>query len=537
MLGLMCFISLSYGQKYCNPVISGFYPDPSVCRVGNDYYLVNSSFHYWPGVPVFHSKDLVNWKQIGHAIHRKDQLSYNGYKPSKGIYAPTIRFSKGLFYVITTMVGDKPYDGPNFIVTASDPAGPWSDPIIIKGAPGIDPSLFFDEDGKVYYVGKRYATNDNCLRLDREIWLQELDPKTFQLVGQSKVLWSGTGGAHPEGPHIYKIGKYYYLMLAEGGTGYYHAETIACSESIWGPYHANPSNPLITSRHLGKGYGLNNVGHADLVETQNGQWYAVLLASSQVGEGYHHNRGRETCLVPVVWENEWPIFSPGSGKLEYSYPFPDLPIDDKFKFVVKDEFDEPDLPLHWNHILIPDENQVSLTYKKGHLSLRTDADTLGSYNFAPSFAGRRQQHNCFTVTTKMEFSPKSNFEEAGLVATHNENCNYRFVVTRKDGCNVLTLIQRINMNGKKILKEVKINDNQIFLRMIFNNQCIDFLYSKNGKKWNCFYLNADNKILTPLVARGFVGTYVGMYASGNGSDRDNYALFDWFKYEPKNIKR
>ncbi|MFW6371685.1 MAG: glycoside hydrolase family 43 protein, partial [Bacteroidota bacterium] len=348
------------GQQIENPIIPGFYPDPSICRVEGDYYIVNSSFHYWPGLPVFHSKDLIHWKQIANALNRPEQLDYDGYKPSKGIFAPTIRYHDGTFYIITTMVGEDAYAGPNFIITAKDPAGPWSNPVVVEGAPGIDPSLFFDDDDKIYYVGKRYATRENCLGLKREIWLQELDPKTFQLVGESKALWSGTGGIHPEGPHIYKINGTYYLMLAEGGTGYDHAETIARSENIWGPYKPNPRNPVITSRHLGKEYPINNAGHADLVKTQNGQWYSVLLASEQVGKGHHHNKGRETYIVPVIWEDGWPVFSPGTGKVEYSYPAPDLPVQDAVEFNELDDFDDETLPLYWNHILIPDKKDVSL---------------------------------------------------------------------------------------------------------------------------------------------------------------------------------
>ncbi len=518
------------GQQIKNPIIPGFYPDPSICRVGGDYYIVNSSFHYWPGLPVFHSKDLINWKQIANAFDRPGQMDYDGYKPSRGIFAPTIRYHDGTFYIITTMVGADAYAGPNFIITAKNPAGQWSDPIIVKGAPGIDPSLYFDDDGKIYYVGKRYATQENCLGLKREIWLQELDPGTFQLTGDSKALWSGTGGIYPEGPHIYKINGTYYLMLAEGGTGYDHAETIARSENIWGPYKSNPRNPIITSRHLGREYPINNAGHADLVKTQNGQWYAVLLASEQVGKGHHHNKGRETYIVPVIWEDDWPVFSPGTGKVEYSYPTPDLPVQDAVEFNALDDFDDETLPLYWNHILIPDKKDVSLSVKPGYLSLRTQSDTLGAVH-APSFAGRRQQHASFSVTTKMEFRPQENGEEAGIVATHNELCNYRFVIKRKQNKNVLQLIKSANRKGISVLKEIPFKGKEIFLKMNFNNQEIDFQYSESGKEWVNFYENADNTILTPAMAWGFVGTYIGVYASGNGKDNKNYAYFDWFEYE------
>lgn len=532
LLLLLCFfIDNLQAQEFQNPVLPGFYPDPSICRVGEDYYLTTSTFHYWPGLPVFHSRDLVNWQQIGHALHRPEQINYNGYKPSKGIFAPTIRYHNGTFYIITTMVGDDVYAGPNFILTAKNPAGPWSDPIIIKGAPGIDPSLFFDDDGRLYYVGKRYATTENCLGLKREIWLQELDTTTYQLIGQSKALWSGTGGIHPEGPHIYKRNGWYYLMLAEGGTGYNHAETIARSRNIEGPYQPNPCNPLITSRHLGKQYPINNPGHADLIQTQNGQWYAVLLASRKIDDQWFHNLGRETFLVPVSWQDDWPVFSPGTGRVEASYPLPDLPVAKKTHHQRFDHFNDPEtpLPLYWNHIHIPETEDITLSKREGYLALRLKADSLESLK-APAFAGRRQQHFNFTVQTRMSYTLKKDKQEAGLVATHNENCYYRFVVRRENKQNHLQLIQRINNKGIKTLKRIPITGKQIDLKMVFNGLKATLFYGTKPNDWQEFMSNVDLSILSPEIAWGFVGTYIGLYASGNGNDSREYIYFDHFIY-------
>ena len=259
-------------KMYNNPIIPGFYPDPSVCRVGEDYYLVNSSFHYFPGVPIFHSRDLVHWQQIGNVLDRTSQVDLKGIRCSGGIYAPTIRYHKGLFYMITTNV-----DGcDNFFVTASSPEGPWSDPIIIGGE-GIDPSLFFDED-KVYYVGQRQKKNARFFG-DCEIWIQELDVTTGKLLGEAAAIWDGAmkDGVWQEGPHLYKKDDYYYIMIAEGGTSISHSVMIARSKSLLGPYEANPNNPILTHRHLGKNHPITCVGHGDLIEAHDGSWWMVHL--------------------------------------------------------------------------------------------------------------------------------------------------------------------------------------------------------------------------------------------------------------------
>ncbi|HHE72603.1 MAG TPA: glycoside hydrolase family 43 protein, partial [Chloroflexi bacterium] len=285
-------------QTFRNPILSGFYPDPSICRVGDDYYLVNSSFEYFPGLPIFHSRDLVHWRQIGHVLDRPEQLNLDGVRPSGGLYAPTIRYHAGTFYVTNTLV-DGPGPKGNFIVTATDPAGPWSEPVWLDDAPGIDPSLFFDEDGRVWYVGNRHAFEGHypghC-----EIWLQELDLENMTLVGERYLLWDGAlkGAVYAEGPHLYRVNDHYYLMIAEGGTGHDHAVTIARSDSITGPYYPNPRNPILTHRHLGQDYPIVGTGHADLVETQYGEWWMVALAMRPY-DGYFYNLGRETFLIPV----------------------------------------------------------------------------------------------------------------------------------------------------------------------------------------------------------------------------------------------
>jgi len=300
-----------------NPILKGFNPDPSVCRVGDDYYMVTSTFEYFPGVPVYHSKDLINWDMIGHAIHRTDQLDFSEIPATHGVFAPTIRYHKGTFYMITTFVtqlqgqqSSNEVKGGNFIVTAKNPAGPWSDPHWIDNAPGIDPSLFFDDDGKVYYTGNRTA-KDPIYRAQKEIWTQEIDLEKFELKGpislieakpyyENKLLRSALAF---EGPHLYKKEGIYYLVISHGGTGMSHAVSIWKSETPMGPWEFNPANPLLT-HHGYEGTGINCTGHADFFETQQGDWYTVFLGVRST-ENNFNVMGRETFLAPVDWSTQY----------------------------------------------------------------------------------------------------------------------------------------------------------------------------------------------------------------------------------------
>ena len=259
-----------------NPILKGFYPDPSICRVGKDYYIVNSSFGYFPGVPIFHSRDLAHWEQIGNILDREEQLKLED-EISRGIFAPTLRYHKGLYYMITTNVT---YGG-NFIVTAKSPEGPWSDPYYLgEEAAGIDPSLFFDDDDKCYYVGTRPNSKGVKYDGDWEIWVQELDLEKMQLVGQSMAIWNGAvrDVIWPEGPHIYKKDGYYYLLHAEGGTGPEHSISVARSKELFSWFEGCKRNPIFSHRNLGKDYPVIYAGHGDLVDDEDGNWYMVMLA-------------------------------------------------------------------------------------------------------------------------------------------------------------------------------------------------------------------------------------------------------------------
>ena len=294
-----------------NPILPGFYPDPSICAVGGDYYLINSTFAYFPGPPVLHSRDLAHWEQIGNAMDRQEQLPLKNAGHSRGLFAPSIRYHKGTYYVVCTNVSF----GGNYIITASSPAGPWSDPIYLEGADGIDPSLFFDDDGKCYYIGT-HPNPEGC-RYDGDyfIWIQELDLKQMKLTGEAHNVWNGAlRGVHwPEGPHLYKKDGYYYILHAEGGTGPEDGGSVCRSRELFGPYENNYCNPILTHRHLGRNYPIRYVGHGDLFETPKGEWYMVMLAVRPL-EG-NTTMGRETFLAKVVWENDWPVVNPGVGML------------------------------------------------------------------------------------------------------------------------------------------------------------------------------------------------------------------------------
>lgn len=288
-------------MNYQNPIIKGFYPDPSICRVGDTFYLVNSTFQYLPGVPIFTSQDLVNWEQIGHCLTRPSQIQMEGVECSLGIFAPTIRFYQGKFYLITTNITKG-----NFIISATNPAEDWSDPIFVN-IPGIDPSFFF-EDERVYL---QYAH-------EAAIWQVEIDLETGALLSEPKIMTLGSGGRDVEGPHLYRIQDHYYLLTAEGGTREGHMITLRRGTSIWGPFEECPHNPILTNRNQPSQL-LQNVGHGDLVEDGQGHWWLVALGVRSVN--LKHHLGRETILMPVTWDEAgWPVVGKGFAEINIVTP-------------------------------------------------------------------------------------------------------------------------------------------------------------------------------------------------------------------------
>jgi xylan 1,4-beta-xylosidase len=507
-----------------NPILSGFYPDPSICRVGEDYYLVNSSFAYFPGVPIFHSKDLANWEQIGNVLDRNSQLPLEGCGHSRGIFAPTIRFFKGIFYIITTNVSG----GGNFIVTASNPNGPWSEPYYLgEEAFGIDPSLFFDEDGHCYYVGTRPNPEGVKYNGDWEIWVQELDLNNMKLIGESTKLWKGALNdvIWPEGPHLYKRNGYYYLMIAEGGTGPNHCITVARSKSLRGQYENNPNNPILTHRHLGSQYPVRYVGHGDLIDDKDGNWYVVMLASRPF-EGFT-NLGRETFLAKVIWEEEWPVINTGIGRLEekITLPFEEAKIlarQSAYHFV-SDKLDYAFVTLR-----NPKENMYCLTDRDGFLRLFLSCEALKEEKNS-SYLGIRQQDYFYQVSTFLDFTAKQDLEEAGICVVQSNLYHVRFVKRREENQEWIGVI--FCENGvEKILLKMKIESSKTEFLIIGRGQVADFYY-KEKSDFKLFIKDVDMHALSTEVAGGFTGCTIGMYASSNGIQSNSYADFGWFTYE------
>ncbi|WP_144552340.1 glycoside hydrolase family 43 protein [Bacillus sp. X1(2014)] len=536
-----------------NPILPGFYPDPSICRVDDDFYMITSSFSLFPGVPIFHSTDLVNWEQIGHILDRKSQLHTTADHMTAGIMAPTLRYHDGIFYMITTNVSDK----WNFIVTAKDPRGPWSDPYWLEGCPGIDASLFFDEDGKAYITGTRGDISEDGTHGNQEIWISEIDLVNLRLVGEKRTIWGGAlnNCASPEAPHIYKKDGYYYLMIAEGGTEHFHAVTIARSKNIFDYYEGYAGNPILTHRHLGKQYPICNVGHADFVELKNGEWYAVILASRLI-EGYHKNLGRETFIAPVVWEDGWPVISPGTGKVEWSYPAPELPASTPNPNLARDDFGSEELGMDWVFFGTPYDDFHTLSDSKLSLRLlpRSMSPELRKIDLAAtninkdvpslSFIGRRQLHASFRVSVRLCFEALAENETAGLVVMQASNHQIRFERSFEKGKQILRLIQCTSeLNGyphqphfkgvttETELSTTEVDGGDIILSMIAEGQAYSFYYGKVDGSLDLLYKNVDARKINPEIVGGMVGTMLGMFASSNGQESNNYAEFDWFEYK------
>ncbi|MDY2629280.1 MAG: glycoside hydrolase family 43 protein [Lachnospiraceae bacterium] len=339
-------------NTFSNPLLSGFYPDPSICRVGSDYYMVTSSFVYFPGLPIFHSKDLVHWEQIGHGISDPEQLDYKNCETSLGLWAPTIRYHEGTFYIINTFVSEgREARRDNYIITAKNPAGPWSRAHFIKNADGIDSSLYFDQDGRIRYMGN-YIHKRPLYEGHHGIYLCELNPETLQFKGRHKVIWNGakTGSKWIEAPHIYYHDGYYYLIVAEGGTFTNHSVMMARCKTIDGDYEICPRNPVVSHRHLSLEHEISVTGHADLVQTQNNEWWMVLPAVRPY-EGAHFNLGRETFMVPVIWDSDgWLRVDNDNGLVNSRERLPELPFYHTRPAFCSDNFESDKLNLCWNSI-------------------------------------------------------------------------------------------------------------------------------------------------------------------------------------------
>ena len=514
------------GEDFANPVIAGFSPDPSICRVGEDYYLVCSSFEYFPGVPVYHSRDLVNWELISYCLTTPTQLPLNDCRSSSGIYAPTIGYHDGVFYMITTNYADK----GQFYVTATDPRRPWSDPVWVN-AMNADPSLLFDDDGKTYVVHP-----DNFGPRGGLIYLMELDiAKGAFREGQSlpgHLVWTGTGGQYPEGPHLYKIEDLYYLMIAEGGTGSDHRETIARSQAPYGPYLPYENNPILTHRDIPSN-PISSVGHADIVQLPDGSWWGVCLGVRQ--KNGVSPLGRETFLFPVEWINDgWPILgehrrvrTEGPGPALPRNPFPPKPV--------RDEFDSTQLDLEWNYLRNPDMIRYSLSEHPGWARLKGAATSINDHA-SPTALLRRQRHFDLRFGTRLDFQPEKDGEEAGIVLTQTDALHADFCVVRQNGERRLVL--RMNdPRYKKELYNVKAPEGIICLSVIADRDNYHFWWETDEHGSQEAGVIPSNELAVEASwdnggVMCFTGMMIGIYATGNGAEATIPADFDWFDYEP-----
>lgn len=533
-----------------NPIIPGFYPDPSICRVGDDYYLVCSSFELSPGIPLFHSKDLANWEQLCYVLTPQNGFYVEKNTGNGGVMAPTIRYCNGTFYIINCNFSDR----GNFIVTAKDPAGPWSAPHFLDDVPGIDASLFFDTDGTCYIMGTANIWPDGKGGMRQGIWAAEYDTQNFRLISEPVALWGGAmaGVASPEAPHIYHIGDWYYLLIAEGGTEMYHSATVARSRSALGPYEGDPSNPILTTRHMGKKAPIQNAGHADLIDTAAGEWYAVFLASRLVG-GVSKNLGRETFIVPVEWEDEWPLFSPESGRVEWKYSLPEglvwTPVK---KDPVRDEFDGPQLSMDWCFWGSHGE-QFPVRTKEGlrlpclpqaladplrPMSMEAERPENNSLAFV---CRRRRQPHC-RFSCKMRFAPV-NEESAGIAVVQAMNHQFHLELARENNRTVVQLLQYTadydlppyipgftSTTNRKLLAGAPFDGEEIVLEMELDENRYVFrcgTQENDLKELAC----ADGSVINPEKVGCMVGEMIGMYASGNGMNSENNAMFYWSEYE------
>lgn len=538
---LLLFALLCNAQnKIVNPILAGFYPDPSICFDGKSYYLVNSTFAYFPGIPIFKSDDLINWKQIGNVISKPSQMDFMDERLTRGLFAPAINYHNGLYYITCTDIDRI----GNFVVTAKNPAGPWSNPVVLPDVKGIDPSLFFD-DNKAYIVYNSDAPDNKPLyQGHRTIRMFEFDPVNLKTTGSETLLVNGGVDISKkpvwiEGPHIYKRNGYYYLMAAEGGTSVNHSEVIFRSKSVIGPYVAYEHNPILTQRDLdpNRKNPITSTGHADLVQGPDGNTYALFLGVRPY-EGDYYNTGRETFMASVKWQSDWPIINPDHAEVQYTYPV---------SFTRKKTSDNK-TPLHGNFYErldfstgIPQSLLFLRTldttwYATGNsgLTINLKPETcMGSGN--PAFIGRRQQHLICSASTEIAFNANSENEKAGLIILANEfHFYYICKSVNNNGRVVIQLFKGDpkSMNMSLVTEEpLPVTTMTVFLRINAKSDQYTFEYATTQKQWKALGQAMDGKFLSTQIAGGFTGSLFGMYATSSGKPSANKAIFKWLDYK------
>jgi len=548
---LVCLLAISPGDgnEFTNPILSGFYPDPSICRVNDDFYIVNSSFAYFPGIPVFHSIDLVHWSLIAHVLDRPEQLNLDSLGVSRGIFAPAIRYHGGLFYVTCTLV-DR---GGNFVVTSEKAEGPWSDPVWLPGINGIDPSLFFDNDGKAYLIYNSVAPGDRPLYDGhRTIRMRAFDPLHLRPTGDERILVDGGTdiGKKPvwiEGPHIFRKDDFYYLIAAEGGTGDQHSEVVFRSRDVGGPYVSCEKNPILTQRNLDpqREHPVTSTGHADLVETESGAWWAVFLGCRPYPpyEKGYYNTGRETFLAPVRWQEGWPVINPDHATVQYTYPLPvqssrpaaESGYSGNFHF--SDEFGGSTLGRDWMFLRTPREKWYSLTGRPGYLAMHVRPERC-SQPVNPSFVGWRQPHARGHASVSLDFLPATDREKAGLLIFQNEHHFYFLCKSVHEGVPAIQLYRSVTRPDAGHDMDLMCSQNlerdtppgPVLLKVEARGDTYAFFFGSTPNEWQLLRENVPAEFLSTKVAGGFVGCVYALYATSLGTESASTAYFDWFRY-------
>ncbi|MBN1525778.1 MAG: glycoside hydrolase family 43 protein [Spirochaetales bacterium] len=512
---------MNQNRQYHNPILRGFYPDPSIVRVHDDFFMVNSTFEYFPAIVISHSKDMVNWRTIGHALTRNDQIDLTGIEDSHGFWAPDISFHDGTFYIFVTLrLNGHVTESAGktirrqVVISSKNPGGPYSHPIFID-IDGIDPSHFIDDDGKHYIV------------LNPGARLVQLNDTCTASVGDPVTIWKGTGLPCPEAPHILKKDGWYYCILAEGGTGYDHQVSAARASKLLGPYEPSPYNPVMVQTDPSG--MIQRAGHGKLIETQHGDWWMVYLCSRK-NDGNFTTLGRETALDPVQWTNDgWFTVNNGKGPSTKQI-CPNLPESSVPCFSL-DDFDSTTLHSAWQFVRNPDNELWSLAARPGHLRLIAANAPLGSLH-AKNILLRREQHFFFTATVKLQFNPSLPGHEAGLVAYHGRHCFIKIFLTFENGL-IIKAEENRNDISSLIGSSIPLSKTTVYLQMLVTRQKRECLYSRDNHNWMSLGIVNDATFLSNEgvhIGKHHTGTLIGIYATDGETGERLIADFDWFKY-------
>ena len=475
-------------MKYENPIIRGFNPDPSICRVGEDYYLVTSSFEYFPGIPVYHSRDLVNWTLIGNCIDRPGMLPLAEALPDMGVWAPVIRFHNGRFYVTAK---EKTFG--NFIINAENPAGPWTDPVRVD-ITGIDPSILFDE-GKVYY-----CTNHRTEPNREAISMVEINPDTGELLSPIRSIWNGMTRWKPqyiEAPHVYRIGDWYYVIAAEGGTGYEHCITCGRSRDVWGPYENCP-HLLLTNVPVGD-TGVACAGHGDFVQAANGSWWCVHLATRPDDAWYSH-MGRETFLLPMTWENDWPVIADGKCRIHM-----DAPLWVPQQLVPSWTADFSRIQPEW--LFLREPVRENYAFAPTGVTLVPSRTKINQETGSPTMLLIRPLDIDCTVEAKLDFVPQVEGDEAGITMYLSNKGYICLSIKRIQGQNMLTLTR--SMGGPRPV-DTPAPDGPCTFRIVAEKDT--YQISAAGADGEYRFVVTIPVLSRAQAGKCFTGTLFGVYA-------------------------